>query len=425
MNRDTNPLTLPEQRATALSDVVLIGVTKAGSPVQVLPNFFGFRPAVSERLKLLKRRQFNSCAGNSEYGTIFEFGTTSATQSLALNHLNRVNHFMREVTGATIDLGTTTGLNTLVLHVWSRDNDRWNLLGVTENLLPKMTDSAFNTVVFNKPIHNVPAGAFVGWGAEGNCVTALAPVLDSKFNTVARTLATNLVVSGIWNSGTTLFNGKAVNILLRGSSPDVILLGDSIMTGYPNSSALHENFNYSKSDLDFTESKTPGALLASNGISVLNAGIRGQTSTEITARSSGLLLSNAVLCFVHMGTNDIAAAWPATPQNTIIDNVIALIEAASARGVFIVFDSILPRNDWVGASAGANTYRRAINSAIKGLCERKYAGQAYFLDLDPTFGTGTNNDTLKTAYAHSDGIHLNSTGTAALSAIYYALANSL
>lgn len=128
----------------------------------------------------------------------------------------------------------------------------------------------------------------------------------------------------------------------------------------------------------------------------LNFGVSGQTSTQILARISEVTSSDAGLCVVLAGTNDLGAGTP----DVTISNLYQMYEILANAGILAIAIPILPRTILTGSGLGELWY---INQAIKkapSLMRGVYVCDAGFIFGDPTSAVGSP----RAGYTY-DGLH--------------------
>lgn len=130
-----------------------------------------------------------------------------------------------------------------------------------------------------------------------------------------------------------------------------------------------------------------------------NFGVSGQDSTQILNRVSAVISSQADICVIQSGSNNVTA------PTTVIADVKASIDLLYAAGILTVYLGISNRGSasW-SSNEPAQAYR--INQEIKDYCKR--TGKGIF--IDPNFYLIDNSDNNGRPYTNaldSDGIHYN------------------
>ncbi len=139
--------------------------------------------------------------------------------------------------------------------------------------------------------------------------------------------------------------------------------------------------------------------------SFLNAGISGQTTSQMLARFDADIIQFGPLAVVICaGTNDIAQNQGYISNENITKNIASMCEMATEAGIKVILCSLLPANkyNWRPSVQPAELIKD-MNIRIKDLCSQK--GYA-FVDFWTPFAD--SSDGLPAAYS-SDGVHPNQT----------------
>ena len=126
----------------------------------------------------------------------------------------------------------------------------------------------------------------------------------------------------------------------------------------------------------------------------LNFGVAGDTTTAALARIGDVVSAAPDVCFVLIGTNDVAPGGPSA--STIITNIRTIYTAFKLAGVSIITAPIPPRT---GLDAEREAVRNQVNAWI-----RETAGTYLIdtlVDLENLFGAG---GTPRPGYS-DDGVH--------------------
>ena len=184
--------------------------------------------------------------------------------------------------------------------------------------------------------------------------------------------------------------------------PNVVAIGDSIFAG-------HTAFDPDPAfyaGLDDNASSIWKHVVMAAGLTnslVVNKGIGGQTSTQITARIAEATAHAPKLVILEASAND----YGTVSATTRTSNVQSAINAITAAGASCVVANGVYVNASYGATAGAyNTYMKDWWSVSRlGL-----TGAAQFMDITVPVADGTGN--IATANVEADGIHPNAAGYA-------------
>ena len=137
--------------------------------------------------------------------------------------------------------------------------------------------------------------------------------------------------------------------------------------------------------------------------SFLNAGISGQTTSQMLARFDADIVQFApravVIC---AGTNDIAQNQGYISNEDILKNIASMCDMASKAGIKVILCSLLPANkyNWRPSVQPAELIKN-LNARIKA-----YAGEKGYTFVDFWTPFADSEDGLPTQYS-SDGVHPN------------------
>lgn len=214
-----------------------------------------------------------------------------------------------------------------------------------------------------------------------------------------RTVLAGLGVSSIWAS-----DADARRILLLGRAGVPLPL-------YSSSVGLGDSETAGAAGVDSSYYNQLSILGLGKFKQLFNAGVAGQTSTQIIARiATNVLPYSPAVCFVLMGTNDIIQG---VPFSTFQQNVATCAATLRANNIAAVFVSIYPQN--------ANpTIPPIWNAWLQSFCQ---ANGCRFATVYNAISNGAGS--LNPAYDNGDGIHLNNAGAiVAGNTVLAALSNS-
>ena len=172
-------------------------------------------------------------------------------------------------------------------------------------------------------------------------------------------------------------------VLKRGIRPQVVFLGDSIT--------------------EFWKRADPALF----NDTVLDRGISGQTTPQILLRFyPDVVALHPRVVHILAGTNDIAANTGAESDDTIVDNIRAMIDLAKANGIKVVLASITP----TGAANRDRPGERiaALNVRLRALAAER---GAIFVDYYPKL---TKEPGILDPALANDGLHPNRAGYAVM-----------
>jgi lysophospholipase L1-like esterase len=192
-----------------------------------------------------------------------------------------------------------------------------------------------------------------------------------------------------------------------GNSPNtIVFIGDSI-TAFGNALATGQSETYGWG-------WTAQAVFLSGGRiqQLYNAGVPGQTSTQIEARfATDVIAYNPATVNIMAGTNDATnPSFSAANLATTIGNLKSMIIMAKAAGIQPILCTIPPRSD----AANYNLNAQKINAAIHQLAQAQkiLLVDFYSILVDPTTGV------YKSGYDLADGIHPSAAAAKAMAQFY-------
>jgi lysophospholipase L1-like esterase len=213
----------------------------------------------------------------------------------------------------------------------------------------------------------------------------------------------------------TLILGVILNAqsILPGNSPNTtVFIGDSITAFGDAESSPADSYGWGW---------TAQAVFLSNGRieQLYNAGVPGQTTSQIESRfASEVVALNPGTVVIMGGTNDAAAGsfTPAVLAATT-KNLKAMIDQAKQAGIQPIICTIPPRSD----AANYNLHVQQINAAIHKLAqaERITLVDFYSILVDPTTGV------YKSGYDNGDGIHPSPTACKAMAQFFVTATSGL
>jgi len=295
----------------------------------------------------------------------------------------------------------------IYIKIWRLNGSNlYDLVGSSENLVSKLT-VGFNTVDLSSPITGVQEGDYVGYRVETNGSTGDGQLFALTGQTgVASYLVTDSTPSATnfdWVAQQN-YAGTVVPIEIYMQAPQVVGIGDSIMSGAPNSRAyLVDNPSSPQSNPPTT---ILGKLRSLTNYNYQNMGIGSQTSTNIAARFTADVINlHPRIVVINAGVNDLAGG--SINKSTFLANWTSMLDAAQASSSIttVIVLKILPwtngtntqmqtRDDWNNSLATlAAGYSKAIVVDAS-----SYVGQ-----FRPSGDVGNMWD-IQTAY-DSGGVH--------------------
>jgi lysophospholipase L1-like esterase len=306
--------------------------------------------------------------------------------------------------------GTYTGI---YITVWRPDpltGGSYDLVGQTENLLPKITRGVLNDITLSVPVP-VAAGDYlgtreVGTTATNNCGPWLLTA-DTNLNT---TYQADLATYTAYTWGAPITGQGIVIEAYSGTSPQLLTLGDSLISGYPTGHDACDGLSGAAGS--WSPTTTIGAAVAAAlHITWIDCGWSGQTTAQILARMTTDATSAAPrVLLLDGGVNDITGG---ATTAAIIANWTAELSAAQTAGMRTLALLVLPAAGYLTDTQMQK--RDQVNTAIRAAAA---ATGATVVDAGPyvgmykTTGPTGNTWTLQPAYDSGDHVHLTPAGYA-------------
>ena len=325
--------------------------------------------------------------------------------TIGQNYRIRQNGTIRRV---KIYTANNDGLVSFYLTVWRKNGLTFDLVGQSENLANDFVSEDFSVIDLNTPITNVLEGDYYGysmeWGSAGFFFWKTSDTANTYF--VLNSLPE--AVEYDWLGNEKLNPKFILPIELYMDVPDVVFIGDSIISGYPSNHSFLETTEMT--DLTSTiESQFENCTQ----LVYQNMGIPAQTTTQIAERflADAVALNPSVIV-ADGGINDIVTGGS---LETFMGNWTFMLDEASAQNIVLLVQEILPcskcneqqlilRDQW-------NLSLRNLVSQYKNaslLDSSEYVGQfrqggqlGNLWDINPSYDIG-------------DGVHYDQNGNHAL-----------
>jgi len=199
-----------------------------------------------------------------------------------------------------------------------------------------------------------------------------------------------------------------------GPYPKMVLFGDSF-------SARNTTVGSPCRDLDWGYFTWAQALMGAPFRLIYNAGVAGNTTTQMLARiSSDVLSKSPDWVIVQGGINDITAA---VSDATICSNLKTICSTLVNSGINVILLTIAPNNQ----SAGNSLHVQTVNQTMREWC-RNTARGVIFVDtyqylVDPTVTTGAFASGMSDDSLHLSGKGARAAGQAIANSIQYMFPN--
>jgi len=275
---------------------------------------------------------------------------------------------------ATMCIDHTDDLQAVYVRIWRQTGGVWNWVGQTENLAPALQASGDGTcpaVTLASPIAGVREGdcysVMIRKTGTSACLYSHVPAAGNSYSVSdSASSRTN------FNWATADAHAFVVPVELSMRAPQVVFIGNSIISGYPQ----HYSF-CNASGASNPATTIEGQFAAMTGLSYQNMGIGGETTDQIAARfDSDVLDLHPRLVIMEGGVNDI---WHVASESTFVASWAAMLDAATSRSIRIMALKILP---WTHGNSSNMTERDAWNDTLDSLV----AGKGTLVDAGPYVG---------------------------------------
>jgi lysophospholipase L1-like esterase len=350
-------------------------------------------------------------------GGAANFGPNAAQTSLEVVNTTRFWRLRQSgsVTAVTLYLPSAAGLTGFYAKVWRLNSaGAYDLIGVSENFAPALGAGTVSHTL-STPIPNVREGDFLGFRAEWSAGAA-AQNFQSLGASSCYSVLNASPLSGSYNWSAQTSNNTAVPLQAQMAAPWFVVLGDSLMSGYP------ETLSYADTSSNMAPDSPADSFACylgrALGLSYQNMAVSGQTSAQIAARAAsdcvGLRPRFAVL---EGGNNDLLAG---NSPSSVVAAYATMLGACQAAGILPVILLIPSFRNYSGSSAAIMTNRDAVNASLAALGATYNAVVA---DPNPVVGAAASDGppgnfwALQAQFDSGDGIHLNSAGYARLAQV--------
>lgn len=333
-------------------------------------------------------------------------GTDRWFISKARQHRIRQNGTITQVKVYSQGAGNPTRFE---LKIWRKTGaNSYDLVGSSENFATSINSggAGVKTVTLASPISGVQEGDYIGYAVnDPGSLFASTGQATGEDSYAAANSTTPASTGYAWESQTS-FLTTVLFIECYMTSPDFVIIGDSIPAGHPGHFSSAETNDSNAFDATSTIGYKLAALWGNKKYQ--NTGIGSQTTANIAARIAAdcvnLSPAHAVL---EGGVNDIAGA---VSQATFIANWTTILDAVTAAGIIPVVLKILPWTN--GTNANLQT-RDSFNAALVSLCASyptaKVADASSLAGQFRVGGDPGNLWDIKTA-DNADGVHFNAAG---------------
>ena len=301
-----------------------------------------------------------------------------------------------------------TGLVGFYVTIWRKNGTAFDLVGQSNNLVGDLVSEDFALVDLRPPIPGVVEGDYYGYRIEWGETENFFAKNSINANTYYVTNALPDTSQYDWLSQEKLNPQLVLPIEFYMDAPDIVFIGDSIISGFPNNRSFLEI-------VETTEipSTIENQFSGYTRLVYQNMGLPGQTTTQIAQR----FLADAVALSPHIivadgGINDIGLGLS---FESFMSNWKFMLDETKSRNIVLLAQAILScskcneeqmllRDQW--NLALKNLVGQYPNAAMMDASE--YIGQ-----FRPTGPEGNLWD-VKQTYDSEDGVHFNKYGNQAI-----------
>jgi lysophospholipase L1-like esterase len=244
--------------------------------------------------------------------------------------------------------------------------------------------------------------------------------LSSKSDSLKHT-DTNPATGYEWESTPT---DQQLRLYVEGyiTAPQMVGIGDSIMSGYPVHYSFWDNFNAGDDDTDIDHQILNKLQQLDSNVIYQNSGVNSDTTSGVISRMQIEIIDLAPrMGLVLVGTNDVNTG---VANSTIINNSTTIIDNLIAADIIPIFVQILPRT-------GMSNVKMQNRDIVKaGIVSANSSKGCLIVDLDTVVGLfrsggdAGNYWDIQPTYDH-DGTHYTDAGNAAIAqGIYNAITAS-
>jgi lysophospholipase L1-like esterase len=260
-----------------------------------------------------------------------------AFEALFASHTNRIRQDGTLV-ASEIFLPSTNRLVSLQIKVWRKSPDgALAPVGETENLAPRIKPGVARRLKWKRPIRGIREGDYYGLRATFSGASEQNFFADT--NSVSLVQGDPVGLAPVLNASTARSVPGAPLFQLFMAAPDIIFIGDSVMSGRTNSVSYADYF-YATVHEDDPAATTPriaGRLLRAT---YQNVAISGQTTARILARfQRDVIDQRPKIAVIEGGNNDV---FRRVPAKAIVANLAKMANLCLAAGIKPVFVCVYP-----------------------------------------------------------------------------------
>ena len=325
------------------------------------------------------------------------------------------------ITSMEFYAANTAGVSSFALEIW-RKNEATGLYArvyQSANYKAWLKDG-YNKIEFDT-VHEIPVLEGDSFGIymygtndayHGSLGTTTSDADWHAYWAASRTPSTTAMD---WYSGADIKDTGSLSAALYMRSPEIVVFGDSIISGSPNFEAFTDQWEVvaNRPDIDRTKS-IPYKLGALSGKTYQNMGIHGNRMADMAMRfDADVLQKHPKYVVLEGGVNDLVNSVPASG---VLPSIKKEILDCQHAGIYPIVLLITPAYGYLNQAQSIQADElntliiqyNAVNPGFK------------VVDTRSTLGTysGTNGWTLKPQYAY-DTVHLNEAGNAVIAQAVY------
>ena len=325
-----------------------------------------------------------------------------------------------EIRKAVFKIGNLSSIDSLKLTLWRRNSTGlFDRVGITENLVSKLTDGVVNTVLFDTVL-DAELGDYWGYQLQMNDTDWVFHATTGLGSNYALRQGSGILddTDVAWFSETVYAN-LTVDIELWCEAPQIGYCGDSLIAGH----VVHDSFIESGSEFE-PEQALPyklTKLLSGDGTMATyqNMGIGGQTVEAMKNRFvQDIINANVAMAIMDGPLNDIANG---RTEEQILADLTTIIGYCQTAGIPLFMLLGIPLNDSTTDEARLiDTLNASIKTLFDSYDNVDYIDPTSFLSKERTGGDAGNRWTVPDCWIDQTDpqlVHLNPTGQTELAKI--------
>ncbi len=272
-----------------------------------------------------------------------------------------------------------TDTDRLILTIWRQYGDTFFRFAESENLIGHLVPNQVNEVMLNEPITGVLEGDFYGFRIHQSGMEVRTQLVRSDvYHGHIFWKNENAGDSDVdWFGGhdDASPHGRGITARLYMRPPDIVAIGDSIVSGHPHHTSFIEPIHRTNIEASF-----PYWVRTQLGVSSQTMGIGNTSIGEIEARFAADCVNlRPRVAIIEGGIKDLNLGTSTADYLTSWENVLDQCEKGGIQAIVL---GILP---WTSGSDSQMIRRDALNAMVSDLV-KSYDGYL-FVDTDTIIGT--------------------------------------